>query len=605
MSDGLDVLIVGGYGTFGGRIAELLENEPRLTLIVGGRSLKRASDFCKARGQTGAKLVPVAFDRNGDLDAQLAVLRPAILVDASGPFQAYGEGRYRVIEACIARSVNYLDLADGSDFVAGVGAFDAAAHAADRYVLSGASSFPVLTAAAVRRLSSDMARVDSIRGGIAPSSYAGVGENVIRAIAGYAGQRTPITRDGHAATGHPFTEQMRFTIAPPGHLPLRNTMFSLVDVPDLRALAELWPEAKSVWMGAGPVPETLHRALVILAWLVRVRLIPKLSPLAPLMHFAANHLRWGEHRGGMFVEIEGADASGAPLKRSWHLIAEGDDGPLIPSMAVDALVRRALDGRSPPSGARAAVGDLELDDYERLFVGRTIYTGIRDDTLIKAAPLYARVLGAAWDKLPIEIRNMHNIDGAASADGRASVERGRGVLARLAASVIGFPKAVADTPVGVRLDALDDTETWTRTFGNETFSSRQFFGRGRSEGLLCEHFGPLTFGMALVPEGARLSLVLRRWSVFGVPLPMWLCPRSNSHEAVEGGRFCFHVEIGHPFTGLIVRYQGWLVPSQQHRMAKSSVSKSSAISLRSVRAHSQEKARSYSGHPDDVRRLPP
>ena len=556
MVDRLHILIVGGYGVFGGRIVELLENEARLTLVVAGRSLKKAGAFCDARGQTKAQLVPAAFDRNGDLATQIASLQPDILVDASGPFQAYGEGRYRVIEACIGRGVNYLDLADGSDFVAGVGAFDAAARAAGRYVLSGVSSFPVLTAAVVRRLSCDMTRLDAIRGGIAPSSYAGVGENVIRAIAGYAGQSVPLKREGRAAVGHPFTEQMRFTIAPPGVLPLRSTLFSLVDVPDLRALAELWPEAKSIWMGAGPVPETLHRALAALAWLVRLRLIPTLSPLAPLMHFATNHLRWGEHRGGMFVEVEGADDTGAPRKRSWHLLAEGDDGPFIPSMAVEALVRRVLDGRPPLPGARAATRDLELADYENLFAGRAIHTGIRDDVSTDTAPLYLRVLGTAWDELPDEIRTMH--DGAASARGRASVERGSSVLARLAAFVIGFPKTAADTPIGVRFEAYDNAETWTRTFGDQSFSSRQFAGRGRSDGLLCERFGPLTFAMALVPENGRLSLVLRRWSAFGVPLPMWLCPRSNSYEETESGRFRFHVEIGHPFTGLIVRYKGWL-----------------------------------------------
>ncbi|MER8420873.1 hypothetical protein NKH21_26015 [Mesorhizobium sp. M1329] len=37
-------------------------------------------------------------------------------------------------------------------------------------MLSGVSSFPVLTAAVVRRLSSDLTRVDGIRGGIAPSA---------------------------------------------------------------------------------------------------------------------------------------------------------------------------------------------------------------------------------------------------------------------------------------------------------------------------------------------------------------------------------------------------------------------------------------------------
>jgi hypothetical protein len=561
MTDRLNVLIVGGYGTFGGRIVELLENEPRLTLTVAGRSLEKARAFCNARNAAKAQLIPAVFDRNGDLAALLATLRPDILVDASGPFQAYGRERYRVIEACIGQRVNYLDLADGSDFVAGVGAFDAAARAAGSYVLSGVSSFPVLTAAVVRELSSDMARIDAIRGGIAPSPYAGVGENVIRAIAGYAGQPVALRRNGNAATGYPLTEHMRYTIAPPGRLPLRNTLFSLVDVPDLRALAELWPDARTIWMGAGPVPEVLHRALGVLAWFVRLRLLPALSMLAPLMYWATNHLRWGEHRGGMFVELEGADGSGAPLKRSWHLLAEGEDGPLIPSMAVEALVRGALEGRSPLLGARAAVQELELADYEQLFANRTIYIGVRDDRAVSSAPLYARVLGNAWDKLPVEIRRMH--DGAASAQGRASVERGGSALARLAAFMIGFPRAAADTPVSVAFETAGDTESWTRRFGGDCFSSSQFAGRGRSAGLLCERFGPLTFAMALVPEDGRLSLILRRWSAFGIPLPMWLCPRSNSYEASEGGRFNFHVEIGHPFTGLIVRYKGWLEPTSR------------------------------------------
>jgi len=33
VQDHLSLLIVGGYGTFGGRIVELLESEPRLALI--------------------------------------------------------------------------------------------------------------------------------------------------------------------------------------------------------------------------------------------------------------------------------------------------------------------------------------------------------------------------------------------------------------------------------------------------------------------------------------------------------------------------------------------------------------------------------------------
>ncbi len=189
MNGGLTILILGGYGTFGGRIVGLLEDEPRLTLIVAGRSLAKASSFCKSRARAKARLVPAAFDRDSYAAADWPLTGRMFLSMPAVPFQAYGEERYRVIETCLAQGVNYLDLADGSDFVAGISTYDAAARTAGRYVLSGVSSFPVLTAAVVRHLSRDMARIDTIRGGIAPSPYAGVGQNVIRAIARLRGPK--------------------------------------------------------------------------------------------------------------------------------------------------------------------------------------------------------------------------------------------------------------------------------------------------------------------------------------------------------------------------------------------------------------------------------
>ena len=71
MNSDLSVLIVGGYGTFGGRIVELLEDEPRLLLYIAGRSLARACAYCKSRDKAKARLVPAIFDRDGDLSAQL------------------------------------------------------------------------------------------------------------------------------------------------------------------------------------------------------------------------------------------------------------------------------------------------------------------------------------------------------------------------------------------------------------------------------------------------------------------------------------------------------------------------------------------------------
>src|SRR5205814_8794359 len=154
----LKVLIVGGYGTFGGRLVDLLSDDARLVLIVAGRSTPWAVEFC-VRRNAQARLVPTEFDRDSDVREQLRKWAPNVLVDASGPFQSYGKRRYELIEACIAQHVQYLDLADGAEFVDGVSAFDAAARSAGVSVLSGVSSFPVLTAAVVRHLSLDMSRV--------------------------------------------------------------------------------------------------------------------------------------------------------------------------------------------------------------------------------------------------------------------------------------------------------------------------------------------------------------------------------------------------------------------------------------------------------------
>jgi hypothetical protein len=550
----LKVLILGGYGTFGGRLAQLLADDERLMLMIAGRSRTSADAFCKGL-RAKASLIPLAFDRDGDVQVALRDAAPNIVVDASGPFQNYSGDPYHVIRACLALGINYLDLADGSDFVSGIAQFDREAEARGIFILSGVSSFPVLTAAVVRALSSGMARVDSVAGGIAPSPYAGVGLNVIRAIASYAGRRIDLPQGPRAA----LIDARRFTIAPPGYLPLDPVRFSLVDVPDLKALPALWPSLRSVWMGAGPVPGILHRALSALARFVRWRIVPSLSPFALLMYRAINVLRFGEHRGGMFVAVTGVSGRGETLQRSWHLVAEGDDGPLIPSMACEAIVRNVLAGRAPLSGARAATNDLELADYEKLFAARAIFTGTRTEQP-EAAPLYRRVLGDAYERMPAPLQQLHDLNAVMTAEGLAQVERGRSVVARFVATVMGFPQEGKDVPVRVRFRREGARERWQRTFGSRTFSSTQEEGLGRFDRLLCERFGPFAFGLALIINNERLALVVRRWSVFGLPLPRALAPRGDAYEHGADERFNFHVEIALPVVGRIVRYRGWLKP---------------------------------------------
>lgn len=548
------VLILGGYGVFGGRLARLLSDIPQIELVICGRNLPQAEAFCEScSGQ--AQVRPFKLDRREIVEG-LRALNPDLVVDASGPFQDYGTNGYRVIEACIAAGIDYLDFADAADFVFGVAQFDARAKTAGVFVLSGVSSFPVLTAAVLHVMAKTMDIV-TVEGGIAPSPYAGIGLNVMRAVVGYAGAEVKLLRNGRQGYGVGLAESLRFTIAVPGHLPLRNIHFSLVDVPDLQVIPPEHRTMTDIWMGAGPVPELLHRVLNLLAKARKRFGLPSLVPLSRLFYAVLNRMRFGEHRGGMFVRARGV-ANGKEVQQSWHLVAEGDDGPYIPSMAIEVVIRKLLMGVRPAAGARSGIGALELRDYDAVFEGREIFTGLRREEA--DSPLYRKLLGSAFDTLPPRLQELHGAVVVKQWTGHADVRRGSGIMARIVAAVFGFPKATSQASVAVTLSPEDGAERWTRNFDGKVFSSVQSCGTGKNEYLLMERFGVVSFALAIVVKDGRLCLVPRRWSLLGMPMPRFLLPDGLSFETEEGGEFCFDVEISAPLVGLIVAYKGTLRP---------------------------------------------
>lgn len=555
------VLIIGGYGNFGGRLARLLAGDLRFHLLIGGRSLQKAAAFAR---EIGGSAEPVTFDRDGDVHRQLQMLAPAVAVDASGPFQMMGDDPYRVPRAAIALGIDYLDLADSRAFVGGIGALNEAARAAGTFVLSGLSSFPALSLAVADRLAEDFSQVHHVGAGIAPSPHAGIGLNVVKAITSYGGKPVIVTRDGQSVTKTGLTGAIGMVIAPPGGVPLRHRRFMLVDTPDLDLLPQRFGDLQSSHTGAGTEPRTLQRLLGLAAHLVHLRLLPSLLPFAAMIHHISRRFASGEHRGGMFVRATGIGRDGQPLQASWHLTAEGDDGPYIPVIGAEALLRRLAGGARPESGARPAAGSVTLADFEAGFKRFAIRSGVRRNGAGESAlPLYQRLLGRAWNDLPSSVRAMHDAgEGEYTATGRARVDRGTGLTASVVAAIIGLPKAAGDVAVRVRFRIEGSRETWIRDFGGRRFKSVQSEGRGRNACLLAEDFGPVRVLMALVTDGPKLRLMVRSWRFLGIPLPLALAPGGEVYEEERDGRFNFHVEIAAPLIGLIVRYVGWLEREQ-------------------------------------------
>lgn len=70
----------------------------------------------------------------------------------------------------------------------------------------------------------------------------------------------------------------------------------------------------------------------------------------------AELVKFGEHHLGMIVQAVGR-GDGASILQSWHLLAEADDGAYIPTMAIEALIRKQLRYEWPaPAAARCWQG---------------------------------------------------------------------------------------------------------------------------------------------------------------------------------------------------------------------------------------------------------
>ncbi len=120
------IVVLGGYGNFGGRICRSLATEEEIWLGVAGRNAARAAGFVRALGTPAAACEALQIDHDArDFSAALAALRPDLVIHTSGPFQPQSP---HVAEAAIEAGAHYIDLADGRAFVTGIGALDDAAR---------------------------------------------------------------------------------------------------------------------------------------------------------------------------------------------------------------------------------------------------------------------------------------------------------------------------------------------------------------------------------------------------------------------------------------------------------------------------------------------
>jgi hypothetical protein len=478
----------------------------------------------------------VQMDREGDLQALTGY---EVLVDAAGPFHAYGPDPYRLPRAAIASGLHYLDLSDNAAFCAGITVLATQATEAGRCVISGLSSVPALSSAAVRALAG-ASRPRLIDSAILPGNRSPRGLSVMMSILSQTGRPMQVFRGGAWQRTTGWSDRQTYLL--PGGL--RRQAWQ-IDVPDLT----LFPAhfgAETVLFRAGLELGVMRYGLAALAMLRRWLPIPVNRPVVRVFKLVADLLApFGSGRGGMSVMVI-VDQE----RRWWRLLAENGDGPFIPAVPARALLRRA----ELPVGAGPALEVITLAEAEAAMRDLRVTT---ERVIEPFMPIMQRVLGPAFETLPEAIRHSHLTADVSRWHGQASVRRGTSLWSRLIGWFFGFPAVGEEMPVEVTKTVTDSGETWQRVFGKSKFHSRL---AATPQGLT-ESFGPFTFSLGLRAEGGVLHFAVHAGRLGPLTLPHGLLPIAQAREYVTDSRLQFDVKLHAPLTGdLLVHYQGTLTP---------------------------------------------
>ena len=549
------ILLVGATGAFGSRLAGMLSCFTDIELMFAARRLEGLTSLMEALRASGARatLRVQPFDRAKP--ETLAALDLWLVIDASGPFQ---ECDYALALAAVRAGAHYIDLSDGRAFVAGfVAALSRPASAAGVLAVTGASSTPALSHAALHRLTEGWLEIDKVVVGIMPGARAPRGVSIMRAILGYAGQPLRVFREGRWSMARGWTGLRRLDVPMLG-----RRWASICETPDLDLLPERFPIKRTALFLAGLELAPMHLGLSMLTLLVRLGVVSDLRPLArPLRAIAGLLAPFGTDRGGMIVEARGISEEGRAIRSRWSLWAEANAGPNTPAAPAAALTRALVEGREVRRGAHVCAGFLDLDAILRELAAFPICTRV-DESYPQEPNLFRSRLGRRFDQLPAAVKTVHGQEEASTFAGHAVARAGRSPAAIIVGRIFGLPGS-GQCPATVSIVPNHNGETWTRRFGQAQFRSQ--IARSDRLGMFEERFGPLhfVFDLQVTPTGVVWHLI--GWNFATMPLPPGVAPMIRARADDRDGSYRFRVVVAHRWLGLLFAYRGTLDAPAQGR----------------------------------------
>lgn len=378
------VLILGGYNPFGSRIAEMLASEDNIKLVIAGHDRYKAELVANRLQQQfpDATVESLRLDHNSDsLPAQLHRLDLQLLIHCAGPFgnqddnqgnsqDGDSEGQdYQVANACIDQGIDYLDIANATNFVCGISTLNQKATEAGSTVISGAGTLPALSSAIIQALGNYFEQIDAIEINFSPAHRIREGLTAVRPKFKLLGRAFSLTRNGGKFATYSGAEPRKIDI---GH-PVGRRWVCNFDAPDLRLAPSQYPSVKNLRFGTGVQPRPLQLGLSMCANLVRA-LAPTGVPaprtwISRMGHWLVTNWPGGSPNGGLQVVMKGVVKGGIDTAENGHtsqaqcqVLGLNGDGPWVPAAPAAAMARKLLRKHPNKPGARPCWQLLSLEE---------------------------------------------------------------------------------------------------------------------------------------------------------------------------------------------------------------------------------------------------
>ncbi len=353
------VLILGGYGNFGSKIAGRLAGDAAVELLIAGRNINKARSFSEQLEKlSGKKCKPLLLDTaNTNFSQVLADSGAQLLIHTSGPFQSQN---YCVAETCIKNGIHYIDLADGRSFVNNFSELNELAKNNGVLAISGVSSVPGLSSAVIHEYLDNFSIFETLEYGISPGNKAERGEATVAAILSYTGHTFQRLENSFPKNVYGWQNIFQHQFPEP----MRKRWLANCDIPDLSLFPKHYPTLKTIRFYAGLELPILHLAMWGMSWIARVGIIKNWARYAsPITHLSRWFECFGSDIGGMFMKLTGKDHAGKSLTIEWNLVAKKGDGPMIPTIPAVILAKKLAHNQLHITGAIPCIECFTLKDF--------------------------------------------------------------------------------------------------------------------------------------------------------------------------------------------------------------------------------------------------